>query len=170
MNRKLALRNGIAVALFAFLAAQAGAQVVDTSGTASVNVQSELTLTLNASPDWGRVTRPPSGTARYTLDYSSGAVTLISGDGYAFDDGTAGDYTLSGAPTAPVSFSVAIGAFSGSGITVVASHINGTANSGTDTLDGSGNLTLKIGGTVDIASNATLTTQTATVTVTVDYQ
>ena len=153
-----------------FLTALAGAQVVDTSGTASVDVQPALSITLVASPEWGKVTRPPTGTARYTLSYSTGAVSLVSGDGYAFDDGQAGEYTLSGAPLAPVSFSVAIGAFSDTGVSVVASHINGTSSSGTDSMDSSGNLTLKVGGTLDIAANATLAVQTATVTVTVDYQ
>jgi hypothetical protein len=170
MHHNNALRNFGVVAALAFLSTLAGAQVVDTSSTASVNVQPALSLTLVTDPDWGRVTRPPVGTARYTLDYATSAVTNTSGDGYAFDDGAAGEFTLSGAPNGPVSFSVSIGAFSGAGVSVVASHINGTSNSGTDTLDGSGNLTLKIGGVLDIAANATLAVQTATVTVTVDYQ
>ena len=170
MQKHITLRNVGVIAALAFLSSLAGAQVVDTSSTASVNIQPALSLTLVTDPDWGRVTRPPSGTARYTLDYGTSAVTNTSGDGYAFDDGAAGEFTLSGAPNGPVSFSVSIGAFTGSGITVVASHINGTANSGTDVLDGSGNLTLKIGGILDIDAAATLTVQTATVTVTVDYQ
>lgn len=152
------------------LAASANAQVVDTSATASVNVQPALSVTLITSPSWGQVTRPPTGSADYKLDYSTGAVTLLSGDGYAFDDGQVGEYTLSGAPSAPVSFSVSIGSFSGTGVTVVASHINGTTNAGTDNLDGSGDLDLKIGGVLSIAANASIETQTATVTLTVDYQ
>lgn len=170
MHRRLAIRLISAIFALTTLSALSGAQVVDTTGTASVNVQPALSLTLVTNPDWGRVTRPPTGTARYTLDYATSAVTNTSGDGYAFDDGAAGEYTLSGAPSGPVSFSVSIGAFTGSGISVVASHINGTSNSGTDVLDGSGLLTLKIGGVLDIDAAATLTAQTATVTVTVDYQ
>ena len=158
------------VTLCGLLATMAETQVSDSSGTATVNVQPALSLALVASPDWGKVTRPPTGTARYTLDYSTGSVSLTSGDGYTFNDGHAGEYTLTGAPTAPVSFSVAIATFSDSGVTVVGSHINGTTNSGTDNPDNTGSLTLKIGGVLDIASSATLTTQTATVTVTVDYQ
>jgi hypothetical protein len=156
---------------FTLLSAIAGAQVVDTSATASVDVQPALSLTLNASPNWGKVTRPPSGTARYTLNYNTGAVTLTSGDGYAFNDGAAGDFTLSGAPNAPVTFSISIGAFDGATpVSVVAAHINGTSGSGTGTLSGGGTLTLKLGGIVDVSSTCTLAVQTATVTVTVDYQ
>src|SRR5689334_3684616 len=78
------------------LSAIAGAQVSDTNGTATVDVQPALSLTLVASPQWGKVTAPPSGTARYTLSYATGAVTLTSGNGYAFDNGQAGQYTVNG--------------------------------------------------------------------------
>lgn len=153
------------------LSATASAQsITDSTATASVDVQPALSLSLIASPSWGQVVRPTSGTARYKLDYSSGAVTVVSGLGYAFDNGHFGEYTLSGSPGAPVTFTVAIGAFSGSGVTVVAAHINGTTNTATGTLDVGGNLDLRVGGVLDIASNATVAVQTATVTVTVDYQ
>lgn len=159
----------VAVALFA-ISATAGAQsITDTSGTASVDVQPALSLSLVASPSWGQVVRPTSGTARYKLNYSTGAVTVVSGLGFAFNNGHLGEYTLTGSPSAPVAFSVSIGAFSGTGVTVVASHINATSNSGTDVLDGTGNLDLKVGGVLDISATATVEIQTATVTVTVDY-
>ena len=160
----------VAVALMA-LSAMAAAQnsINDTSATASVDVQPALSLTLIASPSWGQVVRPTSGTAEYKLDYSSGAVTVVSGLGYAFDNGHFGEYTLSGAPNAPVAYTVAIGAFSGSGVSVVEADINGASDTGTGTLDGSGNMDIRVGGTLDIASNATVAVQTATVTVTVDY-
>src|SRR5579862_7874478 len=127
----------IAVAALMVLSAVAAAQnsIDDTSATASVDVQPALSLSLIASPSWGQVVRPTAGSAQYKLDYSSGAVTVVSGLGYAFDNGHFGEYTLSGAPNAPVAYTVAIGAFSGSGVTVIAAHINGTASSGTGTLD-----------------------------------
>src|ERR1044071_2908590 len=121
MNRFILRMLGAMVAL-TVLSAIAGAQVQDTSGTASVNVQPALSIPLVTSPDWGRVTRPPSGAAQYTLNYNTGAVTNNSGDGYAFDDGAAGEYTVNGAPSGPISFSAAIGAFSDSGLTVIATH------------------------------------------------
>jgi hypothetical protein len=160
----------IVTAVFFVLSATAGAQVIDTSGTASVDVQPALSISLVTSPSWGRVVKPAAGTARYKLDYSSGAVTLVSGNGYAFDDGQIGEYTVSGSPGAPVAFSVGFGAFSGSGISVVAEHINGTSNSGTDVIGIGGTLDLKVGGVLDIANTASVEVQTSTVTVTVDYQ
>lgn len=158
------------IAALSMLTAIASAQATDTSGIASVNVQPAMSLTLVTSPDWGKVTRPPSGTARFELDSSTGAVSLISGSAYAFNNGAAGEYSVTGAAGAPVAYSVSIGAFSGSGISVVTAYINGTSSSGSSTLDGSGNFTLKIGGLIDVASTATVAAQTATVTVTVDYQ
>jgi hypothetical protein len=157
---------GIALTI---LSAIAGAQVTDTTGVASVNVQPAITLTLVASPSWGRVVCPPSGTATYALDYAAGGVTVTSGDGYAFNDGQNGQYSVTGAASAPISFSVSIGSFSGTGITVVGATINGASSSGTGTLDGSGDLTLKVGGIITVAAAATVETQTATVTVTIDY-
>ena len=158
------------VAGLSLMACMASAQTINTAGTASIDVQPALTVTLVASPDWGKVTRPSSGTARYTLNYSTGATTLTSGTGHAFSNGANGSYTVGGTASSPVSFSVSIGAFSGSGITVVASHINGTSGSGTGSLDGGGALTLLVGGVLDVASTATVAVQTATVTVSVDYQ
>jgi hypothetical protein len=169
LNRKTVGILG-AIVVFAAITASASAQVIDTTGVASVNVQPALSLTLVASPDWGKCVAPAAGTARYTLSYATGAVTLTSGDGYTFNNGHLGEYTVGGAVGAPLAFSVSIGAFSGSGITVVASHINGTSGSGTGTVDNTGHYDLKVGGIVDIASTATVATQTATVTVTIDYQ
>jgi len=153
------------------LSAMASAQdsINDTSATASVDVQPALSLSLIASPSWGQVVRPTSGSAQYKLDYSTGAVTVVSGLGYAFDNGHFGEYTLTGSPNAPVAYPVSIGAFSGSGVTVIESDINGTAASGTGTLDGTGNMDIRVGGTLALASTATVAVQTATVTVTVDY-
>ena len=151
------------------LTAIAGAQVTDTTGIASVNVQPAISLTWVQSPSWGKVVCPPTGTATYTLDYAAGGVTLTSGDGYAFNDGNNGQYTVTGANNAPVSFSISIGTFSGSGVACTAAYINGTSSSGTGSLSGSGSLTLLVGGIVSVASTATVATQTATVTVTVDY-
>jgi hypothetical protein len=169
VKTKTMIRSIVVGLALTTLSAIAGAQVSNTSGTASVNVQPMITLALVQSPSWGRVVCPPSGTATYTLDYAAGGVTVTSGDGYAFNDGQNGQYTVTGADSAPVSFSVGIGAFSGSGITVTSAIINGNTTSGTGTLSGSGALTLLIGGVITVASNATVTTQTATVTVTVDY-
>ncbi len=147
------------------------AQVVDTSATASVTVGAALSLALVTSPNWGTVTRPPTGSASYTLNYTTGATTNISGDGYALSNGAAGEFTLSGTANAAVTFSISIGAFSGvAPVTVVASHINGASASGTGVLSAGGTLALKLGGTLAVSSTATLGAQTATVTVTVDYQ
>ena len=170
VKRIIAVRGAICVVIAAVLTAMAGAQLTDTSATAAVNVQPALTLTMVASPSWGKVVAPASGTATYALDYSTGAVTVVSGDGYAFDNGQIGSYSVTGAAGAPISFSVAIGAFSGSGISVVSGYINGYASSGTASLDVNGDLTLKVGGEITVASTATVANQTATVTVTIDYQ
>lgn len=159
----------VAAALMA-LTSTAGAQVIDTSGTATVDVQPALSIALVASPSWGKVVKPAAGTAQYKLHYSTGAVTLVSGNGYAFDDGQIGEYTVSGSPGAPVSFSIAIGAFSGTGVSVVTGYINALSSSGTDNIGGGGTLDLKVGGVLDIASTASVEIQTATITITVDYQ
>lgn len=153
------------------LCSMSRAQVVDTSATASITVGPSLSLALVTSPDWGTVTRPPSGSANYTLNYSTGATSNISGDGYALSNGARGEFTLSGTANAAVTFSISIGAFSGATpVTVVAAHINAASNSGTGTLSGGGTLALLLGGTLAVSSTATLGAQTATVTITVDYQ
>lgn len=150
------------------LTALAGAQV-SANGTASVDVQPAITISLVQSPNWGQVVCPPSGTATYTLDYAAGGVTVTSGDGYAFNNGQNGQFAVTGAANAPVAFSVTIGSFSGSGVSCTSAYINGLASSGTGSLSALGALTLYVGGIVSVASTATVAIQTATVTVTVDY-
>src|SRR5687768_9246263 len=104
----------------------------------------QLTLSAISGPNWGSITRPSTGTARYTLNYSTGAVTLSSGSGYAFDNGAAGLFRVAGLP-GPISFSVSIGPFSGVGLTVISAHINGASSVGTGILTGAGPFSLKIG-------------------------
>jgi hypothetical protein len=170
MKTRTAIRSLLVGFVLMAVSAIAGAQVVDTSGVATVNVQPAITLALVTSPSWGKVVCPPSGTARYSLDYATGTVAVVSGDGWVFNDGQSGVYNVTGAAAATVSYSVSIGSFSGSGITVVSSTINGNSNSGTGTIANDGTYQLKVGGVIDVAANATVASQTATVTVTIDYQ
>jgi hypothetical protein len=164
-----------AVAWLLGLCAMSSAQGLDGEGTAGVTVLKALTLTeLSSGMSWGSVARPGNGTAEYTLGYNTGAVTLTNTTstafpGFAWDDGNAGEWAVTGEPSTGISFSVAIGAFDGTGVSVVAAHINGTSSSGTGTLDGNGDYTLQVGGIIAIASNASLGAHSATVTVSVDY-
>jgi hypothetical protein len=155
-------------------ATSAQAQIIDTSGTATVFVMPALSITLVQAPSWGKIVIPPAGIARYTLDYSLGGVTTTvggaGGGGYAANDGVAGEYTLTGAADAPVSFSVAFGTFSTIGVSLVEGNINGTSSSGTGTLSAGGSLTLKIGGIIDVSYTSTLGTHSSTVTVTANYE
>lgn len=151
----------------------ASAQLSD-DGSGTVTIAAALTLAETTPMSWGTVAAPGDGTADYTLNYATGAVTLTASTsttfpGYSWDNGAAGLWALAGDANANVSFSVSIGAFDGTGVTVLASHINGTSASGTGTLDGSGDLDLNLGGIIRVAANATLGLHTSVVTVTADY-
>jgi hypothetical protein len=161
-----------AMAIFG-LAPTANAQAVDT-GTATVSIMKAITLSETTPMSWGSIARPANGTADYTLNYSTGAVSLTATTstnfpGFAVDNGTNGVWAVAGEASTGITFSVAIGAFDGTGLTVLAAHINGTSDNGTDTLDASGDFTLNLGGILRVTSAASLGLQTATVTVTVDY-
>lgn len=158
-----------AFALMLALPALSKAQVTNTSGQASINVVSLLTVTLVTNTSWGTVTLPGSGTTTYNLDPSTSAVTVTSGNGHAFGDGLAGSYLVTGGPLLPVSYSVSIGSFSGTGVTAVDAYINGTSSSGSGSLSVLGTMVLNIGGVVEVASTASLGIQTATITVTTEY-
>jgi hypothetical protein len=147
----------------------ANAQTVNTAGRASITIVPLTSLTLVTNPTWGTVTLPATGTTNYSMSTSTGIVTETSGTGFSFGDSLAGAYLVTGAASEPVTYSVSIGAFSGTGVTVVAPYINGTSSTGTGTLSALGTLTLSVGGVLGVASTATTGTQTATVTVTVDY-
>lgn len=149
--------------------AGAQAQVSNTSGTASITIVPSLSITKDSDTNWGTVTLPTSGSTEYTLSTTTGLVTVTSGTGFSFGDSYYGQYTLNGGALAPVSFSVSIGAFSGSGVTVVSSYVNGTSDSGTGNLSALGAMTLKIGGVLSVASTADTGAQTATITVNADY-
>jgi hypothetical protein len=156
-----------------YMGQRAQAQV-SVDGSATLSVMRALTLSETTPMSWGSIARPGNGTADYTLNYTSGAVTLTANTstaypGFAVDNGAAGVWAVTGEPSTGITYSVSIGAFDGTGVTVQAAHINGTANSGTGTLDGSGNYTLNLGGVVRVGAAASLGLQTATVTVTIDY-
>ncbi len=170
MNRTRTIRRGVVAALCAMAAAFSAAQASDSSGTASAAILSSLSISRNSDTNWGRVLAPSSGTATYYLDYSSGSTSVSSGSGYCFSDGNAGDYTVSGAQYASVSYSVSVGSFNGSGVSISTMYINGSGGSGTGQLDGSGNLNLRLGGYLDVQAGASIMTQTASITVNVDYQ
>lgn len=170
--KKLALMVGTAWMLLA--AAPAAFAQLSVDGTGTVTILRALTLTETTPMGWGSVARPGNGTADYTLNYATGAVTLTANTstafpGFSWDNGAAGVWAVTGEPSTAFSFSVSIGAFNGTGVSVQAAHINGLSSSGSDTLDVSGNATLNVGGIIRVAANASLGLQTATVTVTVDY-
>ena len=163
-------QRSISIGVISLLAALAGAQGSDSTGTARVSLQPTVSITRNADTNWGRVVVPASGNATYLLDCNTGATSLVSGSGFSFSDGNAGDYSVTGVASASVSYSVSVGSFTGTGVSITSMTINGATNSGTGALDGSGNLTIKLGGTLVVASTAAATARTATITLTVDYQ
>jgi hypothetical protein len=161
------------------VSATAGAQVLNTSGTATINVQPMLTVSLVTSPNWGKVAAPTSGNAVYSLDASTGVVSIVSGtEAYVFlsSGATAGQYTVSGGKGAPITYTVTCGAFTpaGGGDAVTMTQVfanSATTNSGTATLDGTtGTYTINVGGTITVPTTADVTgPQVATITVSVDY-
>jgi hypothetical protein len=164
----------ISAAVMMLTVAPSAQAQLSVDGAATVDILRALTLTESTPMSWGSVARPGNGTADYTLNYSTGAVTLSANTstafpGFSWDNGAAGVWAVTGEPSTAISFSVSIGAFDGTGVSVQAAHINATSASGTDTLDGSGNFTLNVGGIIRVASNASLGAHTSTVTVTVDY-
>ena len=165
---------GLAVIAVVVLVSGSSAQVSG-DGSASVNIAAALSLTENTAMNWGSVARPTNGTTDYTLNYATGAVTLTSTTstvfpGFAWNNGAAGAWTLSGEVSTAVTFSISIGAFTGTGVSVIASHINGTSNSGTGTLSGGGTLALATGGIIRVTATAGLGSHTSVVTVTANYQ
>jgi hypothetical protein len=155
------------------LAATAIPQATGT-GTASVNCVVAIAVTETATTDWGKVARPSNGTTDYTLDWDTGAVTLSGSTstgytGYTYDTGHKGAWAVTGDPDATYSFSAAIGTFSGTGVTVQAAHINGTSDTGSGTLSGTGTATLNTGGIIRVSAAAGTGSHSATVTISVDY-
>src|SRR5579862_5723543 len=142
-NRKLGAL--IATAALLMLTAFAGAQVTDTNGTATINVEPMLSITLNTSPNWGKVAAPTSGNAVYSLACATGVVSIVGSPANAYvfasSGAVAGDYTISGGPGAPIAYSVTCGTFTPAGLGGAVSMTqvfanSTTTNSGTASLDG----------------------------------
>jgi hypothetical protein len=155
------------------LATTANAQAVDT-GSATISIMKAITLSETTPMSWGSVARPANGTTDYTLNYSTGAVSVTATTstnfpGFAVDNGANGVWAVAGEASTGISYGISIGAFSGTGVTVLAAHINGTSDTGTGTLDASGDYTLELGGVLRVTAAASLGAHTATVTITVDY-
>ncbi|HWD38371.1 MAG TPA: hypothetical protein VG944_05950 [Fimbriimonas sp.] len=151
------------------VAVSAQAQAVNTQGHALITIVPTLSITMLANTNWGTVTLPTSGTTNYTLSTSNGQVTITSGSGFSFGDSNAGSYLITGGALEPVSYSVSIGSFSGTGVSVVDAYVDGTSSSASGTLSALGTLTVSTGGVLSVGSDASTVLQTATVTLTVNY-
>jgi hypothetical protein len=169
------LKHCLLLAVAAICLNSASLAQVSVDGSGTVSVVAALTLVEDTPMAWGTVARPGNGTTDYTLNYATGAVTLSATTstafpGFAWDNGAAGAWTLSGEASTAVTFNISIAAFDGTGVTVIAGHINGASNSGSDTLSVGGTLALATGGIIRVAANASLGLHTSVVTVSADYQ
>ncbi len=126
-------------------------------------------ITVVTSPSWGTVARPTSGTCGYLLSPTTVLVSVVSGSGFSFLDGGAGSCLLTGLAFRTISYSVSVGPFSGTGISVTAAYIGGNSSSGSTSFGLLGTLTLGVGGILSVSSSASAGIQSATVTVTVSY-
>jgi len=153
----------------AILSASAAAQVSNTEGTATICVQPKLSVVKIADADWGKVVPPATGIATYLLDYRTGRVSCQSGGGFAFGDGHRGEFLVSGAPGAPIAYSVNMTMLGGEGMTIVSTVVNGNLERGDDQIGADGTYSIKIGGALQLTSSAAMDSHSLIVTVTVNY-
>lgn len=163
---KLAIVSFTVVAAFAFM----GTAVQAETGTiaSTVSIATPIVVTGDSTLAFGVFTAPSSGNQTWTIAASDGALSTGGGDGVDIynDDHSAGGFTIEGENDATVTYSVAITTdFSGTGLALSALTLNPTS---TSSLDGSGSLTVSVGGTVTIDAGASNGSD-ALITMTANY-
>lgn len=128
----------------------------------------EVTETLSMS--FGVISKPSVGSQTFTLDPLTGTVRAGPGDGKVVESGRPATFSVTGDPDASIHVSVALGPFSGSGITALEASVEGPEDTATLALGPTGLATLRLGGRISVSSQATRASQTATVVVTVAYE
>ncbi|MFZ4579949.1 MAG: DUF4402 domain-containing protein [Myxococcota bacterium] len=131
--------------------------------------QAVLGLAMTHSLDFGRLSKPSSGTQEFTLDELTGTVTEGAGDGKYLDGAQRGEVAVSGDADTAVTVAVSIGSFGLSGIAVLAVTVEGTANQKQLTLDGAGHASVRFGGTISVSGQTSPQSSSAAVVVTATY-
>lgn len=140
------------------------------------NVEGYITISIpldiheQAQIDFGRVTRPTTGTNTFTLDWNNSQVTVTGGgDGFYVDGAERGRYRVRGPSGDTVEITATIGSFGVAGITVVETHLNGTSNTYTAVLNPSGMFFAHVGGVLTIGPDAPAGLHTANFYITANY-
>ncbi|WP_168210580.1 DUF4402 domain-containing protein [Persicimonas caeni] len=175
MQKSAKVRTGIAVLALALVAAGSSVVYAATeTGTAHVEILTNLTIQEVTQMDFGIIAMPSTGTDSFSLD-SAGAVTHTGTDG-THSPGTqvVGTYDLTGEPGRLVDISTTVTTDFAAGVRLTEitldDQVSNAGTPATTTLDTTGAATARMGGTVEVDAGATTGAHTASIDIVANYQ
>lgn len=148
------------------------AQAAEATINATMSIATPIAISADSSLVFGTFTAPSSGspTQKWRVHSVTGDLSVVvAGDGLDLfaDDQSRGVFTVVGEPFAAVSYSsVSISNFSDASVRLGGVTFDPQTSIG---LDGSGNLTVGVGGVLELDFGAASATHTATITLEVNY-
>ena len=166
---KLAIVSFPVVAAFALMGTPA--QAAEATINATMSIATPLAISSDSSLVFGTFTAPSSGspTQKWRVDAVSSALTVVvAGDGLDLfaDDQHRGTYTVTGEPDAAITYTFSISDFPDAFVRLGGIIPDPQTSIG---LDGTGNLTVGLGGVLEISFGAGTGAHTATITLEVNY-
>lgn len=156
-----------ALAVGAALLLPPTARAATGAAPAHVTIVEPLQLSATQQMEFGTIAPPSSGSQSFRLDVSSEVLQAGSGDGAAGGQALLAEFTLTGDPLRALAVSAEVTQDFGD----PALSLGDLQVTGGDAFDASGQVAVRIGGTLTVASDAAPASHgDAVITVTVDYQ
>ena len=166
---KLAIVSFTVVAAFALMGTPA--QAAEATINATMSIATPIAISADSSLVFGTFTAPSSGspTQKWRVDAVTSALTVVvAGDGLDLfaDDQHRGTYTVTGEPDAAITYTFSISNFPDAFVRLGGIIPDPQTSIG---LDGTGNLTVGLGGVLELNFGAASATHIATITLEVNY-
>lgn len=175
MQKSAKVRAGIVALILGIAAVGSSAVYAATeTGTAHVEILTNLTITEIDQMDFGIIAMPSTGTDSFSLD-SGGTVTHTGTDG-THSPGTqvVGSYDLTGEPGRLVDISTTVTSDFAAGVRLTEitldDQVSNAGTPATTTLDAGGAASALMGGTVEVDAGATTGAHTASIDIVANYQ
>lgn len=150
-----------------FIGISLSAGAVTVTGNADAIIKKALSATENTHLNYATIQAPATGG---TVTISPAAVVSSTTSGFTFSGTpTAGNFTITGDASTPVTVSFTNGSLTGPGSAMALQNFTSNPAVGSVTLNASGSATLNVGADLIVGANQTSGTYAGTYQVTVSY-
>ena len=146
------------------LSLASGAEAVTVSGTVKAVIKGAITATQTQEMNFGTISSSGAGAA-VTMDPSGVRTSTLS----FYNNSQAGIFSITAEPSTALTISFGNGTLTSGANSMTLSNFTHSTNTGTDTTDSSGKLTLNIGADLNVGANQASGAYAGTYNVTLSY-